>query len=156
MHVEHSYLGWFLDEGRHYSSEMVKLKLFPYQKTDVELFPLSSSCFLSLSRACLNQNKSLSPFTLVKVKVLAIQSCPTLGFLGQQYQGGLPLPFSRGYSWPRDQTQVSCVAGRFFITWATREGPYLDRLELNLLSYWPHFEVSFRWHWQACQSASLQ
>ena len=93
MHVEHSYLGWFLDEGRHYSSEMVKLKLFPYQKTDVELSPLSSSCFLSLSRACLNQNKSLSPITSVKVKVLAIQSCPTLGFLGQQYQVGCHYPF---------------------------------------------------------------
>ena len=28
---------------------------------------------------------------------------------------------SRGSSWPRDRTQVSCTAGRFFITWATRE-----------------------------------
>ena len=31
------------------------------------------------------------------------------------------IPFSRGSSWPRDQTQVSCMAGRFFIIWATRE-----------------------------------
>ena len=30
-------------------------------------------------------------------------------------------PFSRGSSWPRDQTQVSCVSGRFFTGWATRE-----------------------------------
>ena len=30
-------------------------------------------------------------------------------------------PFSRGSSWPRDQNQVSCTAGRFFIIWATRE-----------------------------------
>ena len=29
--------------------------------------------------------------------------------------------FSRGSSPPRDQTQVSCIAGRFFIIWATRE-----------------------------------
>ena len=29
--------------------------------------------------------------------------------------------FSRGYSWPRDQTQVSCIAGRFFSIWAFRE-----------------------------------
>ena len=28
---------------------------------------------------------------------------------------------SRGSSWPRDQTQVSCSAGRFFTIWATRE-----------------------------------
>ena len=30
--------------------------------------------------------------------------------------------FSRGSSQPRDWTQVSCIAGRFFIVWATREG----------------------------------
>ena len=30
-------------------------------------------------------------------------------------------PFSRGSSQPRDQTQVSCIAGRFFTSWATRE-----------------------------------
>ena len=30
-------------------------------------------------------------------------------------------PFSRGSSQPRDQTQVSHIAGRFFTSWATRE-----------------------------------
>ena len=30
-------------------------------------------------------------------------------------------PFSRGSSQHRDQTQVSCIAGRFFTIWATRE-----------------------------------
>ena len=31
------------------------------------------------------------------------------------------IPFSRGSSWLRDQTRVSCIAGRFFTIWATRE-----------------------------------
>ena len=31
------------------------------------------------------------------------------------------ISFSRGSSWPRDQTQVSCIAGRHFTLWATRE-----------------------------------
>ena len=31
------------------------------------------------------------------------------------------IPFSRGSSWPRDQTQVSCTTGRFFTIWVTRE-----------------------------------
>ena len=30
-------------------------------------------------------------------------------------------PFSRGSSRPRDWTQASCIAGRFFTIWATRE-----------------------------------
>ena len=30
-------------------------------------------------------------------------------------------PFSRGSSWPRNRTNVSCIAGGFFTSWATRE-----------------------------------
>ena len=30
-------------------------------------------------------------------------------------------PFSRGSSYPKDQTQVSHTAGRFFTSWATRK-----------------------------------
>ena len=31
------------------------------------------------------------------------------------------IPFSTGSSWPRDQTWVSQIAGRFFTLWATKE-----------------------------------
>ena len=34
-------------------------------------------------------------------------------------------PFSRGSSWPRDQTLVSCIGVRFFSIWATGEAPVL-------------------------------
>ena len=34
--------------------------------------------------------------------------------------GWVVIPFSRGSSQPRDQTLVSCIAGRFFSIWATR------------------------------------
>ena len=30
-------------------------------------------------------------------------------------------PFSRGSSWPRNRTRVSCIAVGFFTSWATRE-----------------------------------
>ena len=33
------------------------------------------------------------------------------------------ISFSRGFSWPRDRTWVSCIAGRPFTIWATREAP---------------------------------
>ena len=43
-------------------------------------------------------------------------------------QAGIPewvaIPFSRGPSQPRDQTQVCLIAGRFFTVWATREALY--------------------------------
>ena len=70
-----------------------------------------------------------------QVKVLASQSCLTLcdprdcsppgssdhGILQARILEWVAIPFSRGSSWPRDQTQVSCIAGRFFTIWATRE-----------------------------------
>ena len=31
------------------------------------------------------------------------------------------ISFSRGSSWPRDPTRVSCIAGRHFTVWASRE-----------------------------------
>ena len=33
----------------------------------------------------------------------------------------IAISFSRGSSWPRNRTQVSCIAGRHFTVWATRE-----------------------------------
>ena len=30
-------------------------------------------------------------------------------------------PYSRGSSWPRNRAGVSCIAGRFFTSWATKE-----------------------------------
>ena len=69
------------------------------------------------------------------MKVLVIQSCLTLcdttdcslpgssvhGILQAKILEWAAIPFSRGSSQPRDQTQVSCTAGRFFTIWATRE-----------------------------------
>ena len=38
--------------------------------------------------------------------------------------------FSRGFSWPRDPTCVSGIAGRFFTIWATREAKALNTGQL--------------------------
>ena len=37
----------------------------------------------------------------------------------------IAISFSRGSSWPRNQTWVSHVAGRLFTVFATREAPYM-------------------------------
>ena len=34
----------------------------------------------------------------------------------------IAIPFSRGSSWLRDWTRISCIAGRFFTIWTTRKG----------------------------------
>ena len=59
----------------------------------------------------------------VKMKVKVIQSCLTLcdpmgytvhGILQARILEWVAVPFSRGSSQPRDQTQVPLIAGRFF------------------------------------------
>ena len=47
----------------------------------------------------------------------------THGILQAKILEWVAFPFSRGSSQPRNRTQVSCVAGRFFTNWAIREAP---------------------------------
>ena len=72
------------------------------------------------------------------VKTLATQSCATLcspmdcsppgssvhGIFQARILEWFAISFSRGSSQPRDWTQVSCTAGRFFTNWAPREAPW--------------------------------
>ena len=73
----------------------------------------------------------------VKSKSEVAQSCPTLcdpmdcslpgssvhGIFQAGTQVWVTISFSRGSSQPRDRTQVSCLVGRHFTIWATREAP---------------------------------
>ena len=87
------------------------------------------------------------------IRVLAGQSCPTLCKLmdcslsGSSVHGifqasileWVAISFSRGYSWPRDWTRVSCTAGRLFTVWGTREAHYyqssLSKLQCDIMSH---------------------
>ena len=57
--------------------------------------------------------------------ICIIQSIAVHGVLQARTLDWVVLPFSRGCSQPRDQTQVSSrVAGGFFTSWASREACY--------------------------------
>ena len=62
----------------------------------------------------------------VKVAQLCLTLCDPMGYtvhgiLQARILEWVAFPFSKGSSQPRDWTQVSCIAGRFFTSWATRE-----------------------------------
>ena len=66
-------------------------------------------------------------------EVKVIQACPTLcdpmdytvhEILQSRILEWIAFLFSRGSSQPRDQTQVSCIAGGFFTSWVTRKTQY--------------------------------
>ena len=62
----------------------------------------------------------------VKVAQLCLTLCDPMDYIVHEILQARILEwvvflFSRGCSQPRDQMQVSCTAGRFFTSWATRE-----------------------------------
>ena len=90
-----------------------------------------------------------SPIRWVKkVKVKVAPSCPTLHdpmdymvhrILRARILEWVAWPFSKGPSQPRDQTQVSHIAGGFFTSWTIREAlftVYLWANESLLIKSW--------------------
>ena len=70
---------------------------------------LSSSCILSCVQL------SVTPWTI------AHQVPLSLGFPRQEYSSGLPFPSPWDLLDPGIESCVSCIAGKFFTTWAIRE-----------------------------------
>ena len=101
--------------------------------------PWTAACQAPLSMGFSRQEYwSGLPFPAPKVKVA--QSCLTLCNPMDYTVHGIPkarilervaFPFSRRSSQPRDQTQVSHIAGRFFTSWSTREALGLNMLVLS-------------------------
>ena len=71
-----------------------------------------------LSRSVLS-NSCVTPWTV------AHQAPLSMGILQAIILEWVAMPSSRGSSQPRHQTQVSCIAGRFFTVWATKYLLYL-------------------------------
>ena len=66
--------------------------------------------------------ESLSRVGLFATPWTVVHQAPlSMGFSRQEYCSELPFCSPRESSWPGVQTQVSCIAGRFFTFWATRE-----------------------------------
>ena len=91
---------------------------------------------------------------LHSMRVKSLQLYPTLcspmgcsppgpsvhGILQARRLKWVSMPSSRGSSWLWDGTRVSCIAGRFFTVWATREAQTLSLIPSNDLPrtkmYW--------------------
>ena len=75
----------------------------------------SASCPLVCVLSHSVVSDSVTPWTA------AHQASQSMGILQVKIQEWVAMPSSRGSSQPRDRTQVSYIAGRFFTNWATRE-----------------------------------
>ena len=76
---------------------------------------------------------------------VAHQAPPSMRFSRQEYWSGLPFPSLGESSRPRDRTQVSCIAGRCFNVWATREALY-NFSSLSAIEGWCHLHIWSYWY----------
>ena len=90
---------------------------------------------------------------IMKVKALVAQSYLTLfdpmdcslpsssvhGICQARTLEWVAIPFSRGSSWPWNQTQVSYLTGRFFTIWATREAPQNHHM-IQQFHFWVYIQ----------------
>ena len=65
-----------------------------------------------------------SCLTLVTPWTVACQALLSMKILQARILEWVAIFFSRESSQPRNQTPVSCIAGRFFTNWATREATF--------------------------------
>ena len=129
----------------HQQHETVRSTVCVIQQATALCFPSPPKC-LSLNGVQLSDPKDCSP-----------PGSSVHGTHQARILEWVAIPFSRGSSWPRDQIQVSCVAGRFFTIWATWEAPYvfdwenaiaLDTMHWNLAS--SHREGKVSWVFSSC------
>ena len=111
---------------------MAALPFGPLPKAEKAMFinSLRNKLWKWLCCTCLPWTKKswgIHHFCTLSWKVKVAQLCPTLcnytvhGILQARILEWVAFPFSRGSSQPRDQTQVSHIAGGLFTSWATRE-----------------------------------
>ena len=83
--------------------------------------------------------------SLSRVRLCDPMDCNLLGFsihgiLQARILEWIAVSFSKGSSQPRDQTRVSCIGGRLFNLWATREAQLLLLLGASIHSFiWQAF-----------------
>ena len=77
---------------------------------------------LKYFHACVRAKSLSSCLTLCDPMDDGLPGSSVHGILQAKILKWVAISYSRGSSWPRDQTLVYCIAGRFFTVWATREG----------------------------------
>ena len=106
-----------------------------------------------------SHSKKKKKITKVLKWKLVTQLCPTFcdfmacslpgssvhGILQARILEGVAILLFRGSSQPRDQTCVSCIAGRFFIVWSTREMEWLKGTCIHT-----HKTIKYQFYFHSC------
>ena len=118
----HSHLGSLLCHLEYYLTSVISVLSFVKEKPYHKLFHLCKNPYTNsvLRVRC-------SVISLCDLMDCSLPGSSVHGILQARILEQVVIPFSRGPSWPRDGTQVSCSAGKFFTVWTTREVQMLNK-----------------------------
>ena len=117
----------FLFFAFHFSS--FQLSVRPPQTTMLHLF------FLGMASCTMLYEVAQSCPTLCDPMDCSLQCSSVHGIIQARVLEWVAISFSRGSSQPRDRTWVSCIAGRCFTIWATREVHNVMNLHQSLFRH---------------------
>ena len=95
-----------------------------YKQMLVENLEIADYCFQRVCVFSRLQSCSRHVQLFATLWTVVRQAPLSMGILQARILEGVAMPSSRGSFQPRDWTQVSCIAGRFFTIWATREAHF--------------------------------
>ena len=81
---------------------------------------------------------------------VACQALSVLGILQARILEWVAISFSRGSSWPRDRTCVSCIGRGILYHGATREAPEKGLIYFVSIEYFPTLDISYKWNLAIC------
>ena len=133
--------------GRHYSVHNSTILLHPWISILRIQFSLSLLPQYNVPWHVSWVTLIVSNFSLWKLEAVVTQSCLILcdsidcsppdssvhEILQSRTLEWVAISFSRGSFWPRNRTRLSCVAGRFFTDWTTREPIFHSSVSLFLV-----------------------
>ena len=110
-------------------------KIIPNNLTSIPVVGCLYSCFLLIAFILKGRSEvAQSCLTLWDPMDCNQQGSSVYGIFQARVLEWVAISFSRGSSWPRNGTQVSCIAGRRFTVWATRKALiFLIRLPFKFL-----------------------
>ena len=106
--------------------------------------------WLQISVQDTSPNRPKFPYSFRKVKV-KVTLCDPMDYtvhwiLQARILEWIATPFSRGFSQPRDRTQVSRIIGKIFTSWAAREAlVLLGKIQKILLTIWKFLAIKAKW-----------
>ena len=123
-------------------------------KVTTEIKVINTKTWGKLKQSCVLVARSCP--TVCDPWIVACHAPQSMGFSRQEYRTGLPFPSPGDLPHPGIEPGFSCITGRFFTIWATREAPAAISKFCNQQNTQKVENLSFSDCWPSCHCTVMQ